>query len=355
MEEALAKLGIGVLGVGEMGKRHAENLRRLVGEARVIALADIALERARQVAGELEIEHAYSSLEAVLERKDIRAIVIATPDKFHAQGIRAAAAAGKDILCEKPLATNLPDAHEALEAVAKAGVRLQIGFMRRYDPAYNAAMKQIEAGEIGEPVVFKSLGRDKEVPPLAAYQSNVNGMLFYNSTIHDFDLARWLIGDEVTEVHAYTTVAVRPEVAQYQDVVASVVNLKYARGAIGNVESYVQAIYGYDVRTEIVGSRGSIFVGSLAQVPATCLTAKGCTQPLADHFLTRFADAYLAEARDFVHNMLNDRAPRVSGEEGLKALAIAAAAENSHRQGKPCEVAIEQAGARFDAATYSAR
>src|SRR5450432_2341835 len=123
-------------------------------------------------------------------------------------------------------------------------------------------MQRIAAGEIGVPVIFKSIGRDKDGPPLAAYTPNINGMLFYTNSIHDFDLARWLMRDEVTEVHAYTTVAIRPEVAKYGDVVASVVNLKYQRGAIGNLESYVQALYGYDVRTEIVGSRGSIFVGS---------------------------------------------------------------------------------------------
>jgi predicted dehydrogenase len=177
---------------------------------------------------------------------------------------------------------------------------------------------------------------------MAAYQSNVNGMLFYNSTIHDFDLARWLMQDEVVEVHSYTTVAIRPEIAQYGDVVASVVNLKYGKGAIGNVESYVQAVYGYDVRTEIVGSKGSILVGSIAQTPATFLTANGGTRTLADHFLTRFADAYVAEVQDFVNNILHDRSPRVSGEDGLKALAIAVAAENSHREGKPVKVALEQ-------------
>jgi len=125
-------------------------------------------------------------------------------------------------------------------------------------------------------------------------------MVFYNNTIHDFDLARWLMRDEVSEVHSYATVAIRPEVAQYGDVVASVVNLKYEHGAIGNVESYVQAIYGYDVRTEIVGSKGSIFVGSLEKTPATFLSAGGGTHILADHFLSRFADAYLAEMVDFV-------------------------------------------------------
>ena len=340
----MAKLGIGVLGVGEMGKRHAENLRRSVPEARLVAVADVAAERARQVAAELEIEHSFGGLDDLLARKDIQAVVIVTPDKFHAQGIRAAARAGKDILCEKPLATNLADAQAALDAVKEAGVRLQIGFMRRYDPAYLAAKKRVEAGDIGEPVVFKSLGRDKDVPPLAAYQSNLNGMLFYNNTIHDFDLARWLMRDEVAEVQAYTTVAIRPEIAKYNDVVASVVNLKYGHGAIGNVESYVQAIYGYDVRTEVVGSKGSVFVGTVAQTPAVFLSSSGRTQTLADHFLTRFADAYLAEVRDFVQNMLNDRPPQVSGEDGLKALAIAVAAENSHRERRPCEVTLKDAG-----------
>jgi predicted dehydrogenase len=332
------KLGVGVLGVGEMGRRHAENLRRLVPEARLVAVADVSTDRARQVAEELEIVNSFSSIDDLLECKEVDAVVIAVPDKFHAKAIEIAAAAGKDILCEKPIAISLADAHRALAAVAKAGVGLQIGFMRRYDPAYAAAKKRIEAGEIGDPVLFKSVGRDKDVPPLAAYQSNVNGMLFYNNTIHDFDLARWLMQDEVSEVHSYTTVAIRPEVAQFGDVVASVVNLKYERGAIGNVESYAQAIYAYDVRTEIVGSKGSVFVGSLDKIPATFLNAGGSTHILADHFLSRFADAYLAEVGDFVRNMLHDRAPRVSGEDGLKALAIAVAAEASHLNGTSSKV-----------------
>jgi inositol 2-dehydrogenase len=334
----MRKLGIGVLGVGAMGKRHAENIRRLVPEARLIAVADVAADQARQVATELEIEQGFATFEAMLERKDIDCVVIATPDKFHAQAIRSAAAAGKQILCEKPLALSLADAHDALEAVAKAGVRLQIGFMRRYDPGYAAAMKRIEAGEIGEPVVFKSIGRDKEAPPISSYQSKLNGMLFYNNSIHDFDLARWLMRDEVKEVQAYATVAIRPEVAEFGDIVAGVVNLKYGRGAIGNIESYVQAVYGYDVRTEIAGSKGSILVGNLQQTSVTFLTSEGGTQTLADHFLTRFEDAYVAEVRDFVQSMLQDRAPRVSGEDGLRALEIAVAAEKSYLQSKACSV-----------------
>ena len=339
----MGKLGVGVLGVGEMGKRHAENLRRLVPEAKLVAIADVAAQRARQVADELEIEHAYGSLDEMVQRKDIQAVVIATPDKFHAQAIRVAAASGKDILCEKPIAVTVEDAEAALREVAKAKVRLQIGFMRRYDPAYAAAMRRIEAGEIGTPVIFKSVGRDKDEPPMAAYQSNVNGMLFYSNSIHDFDLARWLMKDEVSEVQAYTTSTIRPEVASFGDVVAGVVNLKFAHGAIGNIESYVQAVYAYDVRTEILGSKGAIFVGTVEKTPAVFLTAEGGKQALADHFLSRFADAYLAEMHDFVHRVRTDEELLVGGTEGLRSLEIAVAAEQSHLQGRPCKISQEKA------------
>jgi scyllo-inositol 2-dehydrogenase (NAD+) len=335
----MRKLGVGVLGVGDMGKCHAENILRSVPEARLVAVADPAENRVKAVATELEVEHTFTRLEDMLEHKDIDCVVIAAPDKFHARAICAAALAGKHILCEKPLAINLEDAHDALDAVARAGVHLQVGFMRRYDPGYSAAKQRIEAGEIGDPVLFKSIGRDRDAPPIAAYQSRLNGMLLYNNTIHDFDLSRWLMQDEVSEVQTYATVAIRPEIAQYGDVVASVVNLKYQRGAIGNVESFVQANYGYDVRTEIVGSKGSILVGSLQQTPVTFLTRDGGTQILQDHFLARFASAYVAEVKDFIQNMLNDRPPRVSGEDGLRALEIAVAAERSHLQSKPCGIA----------------
>lgn len=336
----MRKLGVGVLGVGEMGRRHAENLRRLVPQAKLVAVADVVGERARQLASELEIEKSFSSLEAMLECKGLDAVIVATPDKFHTSAVKIAAAAGKDILCEKPLALNLTDARAMLDAVSKAGVRFQVGFMRRYDPAYAAAMKRIEAGEIGIPVLFKSIGRDKEGPPLSAYQSNANGMLFYTNTIHDFDLARWLMQDEVCEVHAYATVTIRPEVAQFGDVVASVVNLKFSQGAIGNIDSHAQAVYGYDVRTEILGSKGAILVGSLHQTPIAILTKQGSTRPVADYFLTTFADAYVAEINDFVERILQDQPLRVSGEDGLRALAIAVAAENSYVQANAMKVSL---------------
>jgi scyllo-inositol 2-dehydrogenase (NAD+) len=337
----MRKLGVAVLGVGEMGLRHAHNLRRLVPRAQLIAVADVASDRARKAASELEIEHSFGSLDDLLECKGIDAVVVATPDKFHASAVKMVAAAGKDVFCEKPLALSLEDANELLKAVARSGVRMQVGFMRRYDASYAAAMKRIEAGEIGEPVIFKSIGRDKDGPPLSSYDGNLNGMLFYTNSIHDFDLARWLMRDEVSEVHAYTTIAIRPEIAEFGDVVASLVNLRFVRGAIGNIESYAQALYGYDVRTEIVGSKGSILVGSFPKGVATVLTLNRSTQTTVDHFLTAFSDAYVAEMQDFVDCLLGDRDPYVTGVDGLKALALAAAAENSHRHGKAIAVDLE--------------
>ena len=210
-----------------------------------------------------------------------------------------------------------------------------MGFMRRYDPAYAIAKQRIEAGEIGEPVIFKSIGRDKSMRPLRAYQSRINGMLLYANTIHDFDLARWLTHDEVAEVHAFATVAIRPEIAEFGDVVASTVNLRFHRGAIGNVESNVQCLYGYDVRTEIVGSKGSIFIGGLRQNSATFFKPSEGSYQLEDHFLSRFREAYVTEVIDFVDTILSDRAPRVTGADGLRAVEIAAAAEKSYRAAAP--------------------
>ena len=336
----MPKLGVGVVGVGEMGRCHAHNLRRLVPEANLIAIADLNGSRARQVADELEIEHSYSSLDAILERQDIRAVVIATPDKFHTDAVQAAARAGKDILCEKPLGLDAKSATEALKAVEQAGVQMQVGFMRRYDPAHIATKMQIDAGEIGEPVIYKSVGRDKDMPPISAYESRINGMLFFTNSIHDFDSARWLMDDEVAEVHAFGTTTIRPELEQYDDIVAGSVNLRFQKGAIGNVESYTQCLYGYDVRTEIVGSKGSIMLGSLQQHSAAFLKPHGGSYELADHFLTRFRDAYLAQLKDFVHNLLHDRPLLVTGKDGLRAVEIAVAAEASHRSGSPHTVSM---------------
>ena len=341
----MAKLGVGVVGVGTLGKRHADNLRHSVPGARLVAVSDTDAKRASEVAAELEIEHFYDCIEALVERDEIQAVVIASPSKYHALGIQVAAEAGKDVFCEKPLALTLEEADVALNAVAKARVRLQIGFMRRYDPAYAKASKRIEAGEIGDPVIFKSVGRDKEPPPPSFLQSNVNGTLFSDAAIHDFDLVRWLMGDEVVAVHCFAGLLACPELAEFNDIDACLVNLRLARGGIGNVEAFRKSTYGYDIRTEILGTKGALHVGHLRRTAETVLTGDGISHDVVDHWLARFADAYLNEMRSFVGAILAGKPACPGGDDGRRALAVALAAEQSFKESRPVALALDHRSA----------
>jgi inositol 2-dehydrogenase len=336
----MAKLGVGVVGVGRMGRRHAENLRSLIPEAKLVAVADADLEAARRLAADLEIEHSYASIQDLVERKDIDAVVIASPSKFHLSGVQTAASAGKHILCEKPLALTIDGVDDAIAAARSANVLLQVGFMRRYDPAYAEAYKRIESGEIGTPVIFRSIGRDRQPPPLSFYKSG-SGTLFLDSTIHEFDLARWLMKDEVAEVHAFGGTLACPELVEFGELDAGIVNLRFSRGAIGNVESFRQSRYGYDIYTEVVGSKATLRIGYLRQTALTILSGEGVGHDVVDHFLVRFAEAYLNELRDFVRSVLTGSPPRITGEDARKALAIALAAARSCRDSRTVLVAEE--------------
>src|SRR6202140_1645543 len=300
----MAKLGVGVLGVGTMGKQHAYNLRHRIPEAQLIAVADTDIQRAKAVAAELEIAHYFNSIEALVERKDIQAIIVVTPAKFHGSAMRVCARAGKDIFCEKPFTLTVEEADQMLEVTGKAGVRVQVGHVRRYDPPNVKAKKRIEAGEIGEPVIFKSLARDPAPPPVSYLASGVNGMFFQDSTVHEFDLGRWLMDDEISEIHAYGAVLVFPEIAQFNDIDTALLNMRFSRGALGAVENYMQSGYGYDIRTEIVGSKGTIITGYLQQTAEVVLTAAGARTDVVAHFLVRFADGSLHQSRDFVQTIL---------------------------------------------------
>lgn len=335
----MAKLGIGVIGVGAMGRRHAMNIRHLIPEAKLVAIADADLKRAEQVALELEVEHYYDRAEALVEHKDVQAVVVVTPAKFHGAVMKMCAGAAKDIFCEKPFTLTVQEADEVLEAANKTGVRVQPGHVRRYDPPNKRAKKRIEAGEIGDPVIFKSLARDPAPPPVSYMASGVNGMFFQDSMVHEFDLGRWIMNDEISEIHAYGAVLAFPEIAQFNDIDTALVNMKFSRGTLGAVENYMQACYGYDVRTEIVGTKGTIMTGYLQQTAEVVLTTNGSKTDVVDHFLVRFAEGYLNEMRDFVHTIQTDSEPQVTGFDGRQSVAAAAAAERSHREGRP--VAVE--------------
>jgi predicted dehydrogenase len=198
-------------------------------------------------------------------------------------------------------------------------------------------MRRIEAGDIGEPIIFKSIGRDQELPPPLYFQQG-NAMLFLDSSIHDFDLARWLMRDEVERVQAFGSSRM-PEVKPYNDFEAGVVNLQFEKGAIGNVESFRQCWYGYDIRTEVVGSKGTLAIGSLQHRATTLMTSQGIGYQAITHWLDRFTDAYLLEMRDFVETILSGREPRVTGCDGRQAVAISLAAQRSVKEARPVTLA----------------
>jgi inositol 2-dehydrogenase len=277
----------------------------------------------------------YESYTDLLARDDLDAVVIATPTNTHVEVIQAAAAAGKHIFTEKPLALTLAGCDEAIAAVNVAGVKLQVGFMRRYDPAYGAAKKKIEAGVIGQPVMFKSTGRDPYRTGLEFAQRENSGGLIADMGVHDFDCARWLMGSEVTRVYSEGGCLVYPELAGVGDIDNAVINIKFANGAVGNVDVSRNAVYGYDIRTEIMGSAGSLWIGDLKSTPMLVLTRQGVTHDTLSHFPERYAAAYAAEIRDFVAAVAEDRPPAVTGLDGRAATAISIAATRSLDEGRP--------------------
>ncbi len=338
----MTPIGVAVVGAGTLGKRHAENVCRAIPGARLAAVVDRDLDRARQVAAELGVERAAAHFEQIAARDDIQAVVIASPSKFHAEGIQAAARAGKHIFCEKPISLSLEDARAALEAVSGAGVLLQLGFMRRYDPAYSNAKRRIDSGEIGDPIMFKSLGRDRQPPPAVFYQGGVNGTLFSDSAIHDFDLGRWLMNDEIAEVHTFAGLLASPEIAEFGDIDVCLVNLRFRRGGIGNVEAFRKSNYGYDIRTEITGTKGTIQIGYLQQTANLTLTASGVSYDVVDHWLVRFREAYRLELASFVSAIQKGGPALVTGEDGVRALEAALAAERSFHEGRVATVAAPE-------------
>jgi predicted dehydrogenase len=274
----------------------------------------------------------------MLARPDIQAVAIVTGADTHAALTIAAAEHGKDILVEKPLALTVEDARAATQAAERAGIRLQVGFMRRYDPAYRAAYEAIERGELGTPVLFMAISRDMQ-PPTRNYLSSVGPAgLFTDSGVHDFDAACWLMRDEVESVSATGALVARHDLADLQPIDAAVATLRFRNGALGTIQLYRNAVYGYDIRTEVVGTNGSVVVGDHRRVAATVLQPEGLRQPIWHHWLDRFGDAYALEIADWVQRMSSGEPAAVTGQDGIRALALALAAEESRRTGRAVQL-----------------
>ncbi len=326
-----ARLKIGVIGLGRMGQLYARTLATQVSEVHLYAIADVEEQVRSALAGEFSIPHAFADIHELIALPDLDAVVITTPTRTHPELVIAAALAGKAIFCEKPLALTLEETRTVLDAVAQANVPLQVGFMRRFDAAYQRAKTLIAEGRIGRPVTFKSIGRDPFCPRPEYADPAQSGGLIIDMAIHDFDLARWLMGSEVERVSAEGTLLVCEQLKQVGDIDNAVINLRFANGTLGNVEVSRNAFYGYDIRTEVLGSDGAVTIGVHQHTPVTLLTRGGAQYDIIPYLMERFGDAYRAQMQHFADCVRNGQSPSVGGVDALAALEIGIAATRAYQ------------------------
>jgi inositol 2-dehydrogenase len=334
-----AKLPVGVIGLGRMGQIYARNLARRIPECELVLISDVLGERARTLAAELDVPDWSTDYRELLASPAVHAVFVTSPTSTHREVVIAAAEAGKAVFCEKPIALTLEDTDQMLSAVEQKATMFQVGFMRRYDAGYVAAKKQIDAGTIGKPVTFKSIGRDPFCPDLEYARPSVSGGLILDMAIHDFDLGRWLMSDEVRRVYTEGGTLAFPQLNTVGDIDNAVVNMLFQGGALGNVEVSRNALYGYDIRTEILGTDGGLQIGYYQQTPLLVMTKQGIGHDMVPYIIERFGDAYLAQSQDYVRRVLDDREPSVSGHDARAALVIGLAATRSYHEARPVALA----------------
>ena len=330
-------LNAGVIGLGRMGAVYARYLAHRVSGARLVAVADPNAERMREIAGEWDGVRQYTEYRELLEDRDVDAVLVITPTSTHKQVVMDAAVRRKAIFCEKPLALALEDAQEMVAAVERAGVFFHAGFQRRFDPGYVAAKRKIEEGAIGQPIVMSSTSRDPYPPPLAFCDPRKSGGLIADMGIHDFDLGRMFLG-EVEQVHSIGGALAYPEMKSVGDIDNAVVNLAFENGALGTVQLSRNAVFGYDIRTEIWGTKGTLQIGYAIETPLLVMTEAGITHDVVQGFMQRFETAYLAQIQDFVDRVVQGNRPSLGGADAMAALRISLAATRSREEGRPVRV-----------------
>jgi len=329
------RVRVAVAGLGNMGQVHAGNVARLPN-AILHAVASRRPEVACEVARRYNAECYYTDYDELFSDPDLDAVIVAGGIVDHPDHIVQAAQNGVHILTEKPIAFTLEETDRALAAVQAAGVCLQVGFMRRFDPGYAGARRKIEEGAIGRPVLYKGCSRD----PFWPEKQDGPG---YNTTfldlgVHDFDLARWLMGDEVSQVYAVGGALVYPKLADFGDVDNAAVSLTFENGALATVDFSRNARYGYDIRTEVLGDEGALFIGSLQQTPLQVLSRAGVTHDVFPWYPERFAESFYAEVAAFVDAVQAGRTPQPGGLDARRASEIGVAALESWRSGQPVRV-----------------
>lgn len=329
---------IGIIGAGRIGRVHAENIAKFVPEMEIKTVADpyMSAETAAFLQ-RLRIPNIVSDADAILGDPEIRAVVVCSPTDLHAEYAIRSAQAGKDIFVEKPVDYRIERVKEVIDTAKKAGVKLQVGFNRRFDHNHRAVYEAVRAGKIGNVNLVKISSRDPE-PPSIDYVK-VSGGIFYDMMVHDFDMARFLAGSEVTEVFAYGAVLVDPAIGQAGDVDTAVVALKFENGAMGVIDNSRRAVYGYDQRVEVFGDRGAVMDVNDTPNKATLYGADGTVSGACYKIMwDRYTGAFAAEQKAFAAAVINGTETPVTGEDGLYPILIAAAAAKSLKEGRPVKI-----------------
>ncbi len=335
-------IGVCVIGSGRAGMIHGRNFAGKLRGARLEALCDPNKEALNQAADELGVEKRYADLQQVLEDQAVDAVVVVTPTVFHRDIVIKAAQAGKHILCEKPMAMNEQECLDMIEACEENQVKLQIGFMRRFDESFRYAKKRIESGEIGEVVLVKSLTHGPSIPQPWMYDiKKSNGPLAEVSS-HDIDALHWYSGSYLSEVYAVAGNYRSPDAVQeYPDFYDNVImTARCLNGSQGLVDGAQGVLYGYDSRVEILGTKGIIHVGRSNQHSVVSVTQEGISTPFVSSWRTLFLDAYYEEDRCFIDAVVNDTPVEVTGLDGLEAVRVVNAGNRSITE--RCPVRIER-------------
>jgi myo-inositol 2-dehydrogenase/D-chiro-inositol 1-dehydrogenase len=328
-------LNVAFLGAGRMGMTHLRNLVGIPG-VQVRAVADTRIEAARNGAAIVRAERASDDLAGAIHASDVDAVLIASPTDTHADLIATCVRAGKPVWCEKPVALTLEDTRRVADLVESSGVPAMIGFMRRFDPGYAAAKRRIEAGELGRIERFRAISCDFTPPALAYIRTS--GGIFVDMLVHDFDLARFLVG-EIEEVSAWGSVLIEPGYADAGDVDTAVAMLRFANGALGVLEGSRRATWGYDIRTEIAGSQAKLVIEAPRKTPLLISRDLGYTGDHYESFPDRFDAAYRAELEYFFACLWAGTAPAPGVRDALESLRVALAATKSLKQGRRVKVA----------------
>lgn len=329
-------VGICLIGAGRAGMIHARNFASRVPNAKMVAVADTVEDMAKAAAQELGIGYYTTDYRNALKRQDVDAVVVVTPTKYHIDVVLDAAKAGKHIFCEKPMAMNKEECEKMIQAARENGVKLQIGFMRRFDENFRRAKQLIDQGEIGDVVTVKSLTHGPSTPREWMYDIDKSNGPLAEVNSHDIDTVRWLTGGEAKYLYAmagnYRCEDAREKYPDFYDTV--MMNMRMDNGCIVNIDGAQGVQYGYDARVDIVGTKGIIQIGDLKRGTTLAYTKDGMKGDVVKSWMNLFSEAYLNEDISFVNCILEDREPEVTGWDGMKAVEIVKAGNESIRTGQ---------------------